>query len=105
MIWMGGGGLTLSPGGLGAQWLSLAGMRQRALAGGRATLETLVRTPPKLLVQSDYRSGQLSQGQRWLGHPLLRALRSRRVATDGRRWTCAGPLMIEEIERLRWVVR
>jgi len=104
-IWLGGGGLTLSPESLGAQWLLLAGMRQRALAGGRATLETLVRTPPKLLVQSDYRSGQLSQGQRWLDHSLLRALPSRRIATDGRRWTCAGPLMIEEIERLRRVVR
>ena len=104
-IWLGGGGLTLSPGSLGAQWLSLAGMRQRALPGGRATLETLVRTPPNILVQSNYRSGQLSQGQRWLDHPLLRALPSRRIATDGRQWTCAGPLMIEEIERLRRVAR
>ena len=104
-IWLGGGGLTLSPDGLGSQWLALAGMRQRALPGGRATLETLVRSPPKILVQSNYRSGQLSQGQRWLDHSLLRALPSRRVATDGRRWTCAGPLMIEEIERLRRVAQ
>ena len=30
-----------------------------------------------------------------------RARRARRIATDGRRWTCMGPLLIGEIERLR----
>ena len=29
---------------------------------------------------------------------------SRIVSTDGRRWTCAGPLLIDEIERLRRAV-
>ncbi|MEO7786615.1 MAG: hypothetical protein ABIR77_02145 [Sphingomicrobium sp.] len=104
-IWLGGGGLTLSPGGLSAQWLALAGLRQRALPAARANLETLVRSPPRILIQSDYRSGQMSQGQRWLDHPLLARLPSRRMATDGRRWTCAGPLLIDEIERLRRIVR
>jgi len=103
-VWLGGGGLSLSPTGLGAQWLRLAGLRQRSLAGGRADLETLITSPPNILVKSDYRSGQMSQGQRWLDHPLLARLPSRRVATDGRRWTCAGPLMIDEIRRLRRVV-
>jgi iron complex transport system substrate-binding protein len=104
-IWLGGGGLSLSATGLGAQLLRLAGLRQRALPGGRVSFETLVTMPPKILVRSDYRSGQMSQGQRWLSHPLLARLPSRRVATDGRRWTCSGPLMIDEIERLRRAVR
>jgi len=102
-IWLGGGGLSLSPGSLSAQWLALAGFRQRALRGGRATLEALATHPPAVLVISNYRAGQMSQGQRWLSHPLLAQLPSRRITTDGRRWTCAGPLLIDEIERLRRV--
>ena len=104
-IWLGGGGLTLSPGSLGARWLSLAGLQQRSLPGGRATLEALATRPPAVLVTSTYRAGQMSQGQRWLAHPLIARLSSRRIITDGRRWTCAGPLLIEEIERLRRVAR
>jgi len=104
-IWLGGGGLSLSPTGLGAQWLALAGLRQRALAGGRANLETILENPPNILVTSNYRSGQMSRGQRWLDHPLLARLPSRRVSADGRRWTCAGPLVIDEIERLRSALR
>jgi hypothetical protein len=29
----------------------------------------------------------------------------RTLPTDGRRWTCLGPLLIDEIERLRREVR
>ena len=104
-IWLGGGGLSVTPGSLAAQWLALAGLRQRSLPGGRATIETLVTRPPAFLVTSNYRAGQMSLGQRWLGHPLLARLPSRRLVADGRRWTCAGPLMITEIERIRQVSR
>lgn len=100
-IYLGHGGLSQSPDSLGAQWMRLAGLRQRALAGGRASLETLMTRPPNTLLMSNYRSGQVSQGQHLLGHPLLARLMSRRVVTDGRGWTCGGPMMIEEIERLR----
>ncbi len=100
-IWLGNGGLTLAPRSLGAQWLALAGLRQRALPGGRAMLEALVTRPPAVLVMSRYRAGQVSQGQRWLDHPLLARLASRKVSTDGRPWTCGGPVMIDAIERLR----
>lgn len=103
-IWLGGGGLSLSAGSLGTQWLALAGLRQRSLAGGRVTLETLAIRPPSVLVTSNYRAGQMSGGQRWLSHPLLARIRSRRVVTDGRLWTCSGPLMIGEIGRLRRLV-
>ncbi|HYD11812.1 MAG TPA: ABC transporter substrate-binding protein [Allosphingosinicella sp.] len=101
-IWLGGGGRTVAATGLEAQWMVLAGLRQRPLQGDRVPLETLVASPPALLLRSDYRAGQYSSDQRWLSHPAARhAAALRTLPTDGRRWTCMGPLLIEEIERLR----
>jgi iron complex transport system substrate-binding protein len=101
-IWLGGGGRTVSATGLEAQWLALAGLRQRPLQGDRVSLETLIANPPALLLRSDYRAGDYSSDQRWLAHPVAHhAAAIRTLATDGRRWTCMGPLLIEEIERLR----
>ena len=101
-IWIGGGGRTVSAQGLEAQWMALAGMRQRAIRGDRVSLETLLTRPPALLLRSDYRQGQYSGGQRWLAHPAARRpLGARVIATDGRLWTCMGPLLIGEIARLR----
>ena len=100
-IWISGHGDSLEPGSLGAQWLRLAGLQQRALPGGRATLETLLTAPPKVLVRSDYRWSQVSGGVNWLRHPIVRRAGAKQVVTDGRPWTCLGPLMIPEIERLR----
>ncbi|GLR48009.1 hypothetical protein [Sphingomonas astaxanthinifaciens] len=96
-----GGGLSLSPDGLGAQWLALAGFRQPALPGNRLTLETLVAKPPKWLIRSDYRATQASRGNAWLEHPLIRRLAPRTIVTDGRAWTCGGLPMLAEVERLR----
>jgi len=102
-IYLTGGGDSLSPSSLGAQWLRLAGLAQRPLPGGRAGLETLALHPPAMLIRSTYRRAQPSLGQRWLDHRLLRNMPSRKIDVDGRRWTCAGPLMLNEIERLRGV--
>lgn len=105
-IWIGGGGRTVSSAGLEAQWMRLAGMKQRAVQGDRIALETLIARPPPLLLRSDYRQGQYSGGQRWLSHPVAsRPRRSRTITTDGRRWTCMGPLLVNEVERLRQVLR
>ena len=104
-IWVSGGGISLASGSPGAAWMALAGLKQRQLAGGRADLETLLVRPPAVLVRSDYRRGQMSQGVRWFDHPIVRRLAVRTVATDGRAWTCAGPLMLDEVQRLRRVVR
>lgn len=105
-IWLGGGGRSLAAKGLGAEWMALAGLKQRELPGDRMTLEQLVVAPPRLLLRSDYRAGQYSAEQKWLSHPLLRKARgSRSVVTDGRRWTCMGPLMIDEVARLRSLVQ
>ena len=101
-IWLGGGGRTVSAQGLEAQWMALAGLRQRPSQGDRVSLETLLVRPPAFLLRSDYRQGQYSNQQRWLAHPAARRVRgARSVPTDGRRWTCMGPLLIDEIERLR----
>jgi iron complex transport system substrate-binding protein len=101
-VWMGGGGRSLPATGLGADWMALAGLRQRALTGDRVTLEQLLVRPPALLLRSDYRSGQYSGEQRWLSHPLAgRANKARTIHTDGRLWTCMGPSLIPEIARIR----
>lgn len=100
-IWISGRGDSLGAGSLGAEWLRLAGLKQRPLPGSRATLEQLLVRPPAVLVRSDYRSRQASAASHWLDHPIVRRAGARQIATDGRRWTCMGPLMISEIERLR----
>ena len=103
-IWLGGGGRTVAPTGLEAQWMALAGLRQRPLLGDRVSLETLIADPPAILLRSDYRQGQYSGQQRWLNHPAARrASGSRTIVTDGRRWTCMGPLLIDEVARLRHI--
>jgi iron complex transport system substrate-binding protein len=82
--------------------MALAGLAQRPLAGDRISLEQLLVRPPAVLVRSNYRAGQYSSEQRWLSHPLARATgRSRSIVTDGRLWTCMGPLMVGEVRRLR----
>ena len=104
-MWLSTGGSSLATGSIGTRWLRLAGLEQRPLPGGRASLETVLVRPPAVLVQSQYRSAQVSSGTRWLDHPIVRNAKSRRLATDGRRWTCMGPLMISEIVRLRAAAR
>ncbi len=104
-IYLGHGGISQSTGSLGAQWMRTAGLVQRPLSGGKTSLEVLAINPPKLLLISNYRSSQISQGQRWLTHPIVARTPSRRVTTDGRPWTCAGPLMMGEVERLHRVIR
>lgn len=101
-IWLGGGGRTVMEGGLEAQWMVLAGLRQRQIQGDRVSLETLIARPPAVVLRSDYRMGQYSSGQRWLTHPSAgRARAGRTIPTDGRLWTCMGPLLIGEVLRLR----
>ena len=101
-IWLGGGGRSIGAAGLGADWMALAGFRQRGLPGDRVSLEQLLAAPPAILLRSDYRTGQYSVQQRWLSHPLASNVRkTKSIATDGRRWTCMGPLMIDEVTRLR----
>lgn len=100
-IYLGGGGRSMSDGSPGVEWLRLAGFRQRSLPGGRASLETLLVHPPQMLIESGYRRNQVSSETAWLNHPIVRRAKARRLTADGRVWTCMGPLMIFEVERLR----
>jgi iron complex transport system substrate-binding protein len=100
-IFLGAGGNSVGAKSLEAQWMGLAGLRQRALPGGRASLELLATRPPAILLRSAYRRGERSLGQAWLDHPLAKPKASKIVTVDGRPWTCAGPLMPGEVERLR----
>jgi len=101
-LYLSSGGLTVAPDGLAADWMGLAGLHQRAIRGDRVSLEQLLVAPPAVLLKSSYRSGQYSIEQRWLSHPLARRARAdRTLVTDGRLWTCMGPLLVPEILRLR----
>lgn len=104
-IWLGSRGLSVSVPSVGSEWLRLAGLKQRPLKGGRVSLETILASPPEVLVESPYRSSQMSLGSAWLNHPIVRNAKSRRVTTDGRAWTCMGPLLLREVERLRTRIR
>ena len=100
-IFLGAGGNSVAAQSVEAEWMHLAGLRQRALPGGRASLELLATRPPAVLLRSTYRRAERSLGQTWLDHPLAGPKKSRIVTIDGRPWTCAGPLMPAEVERLR----
>jgi iron complex transport system substrate-binding protein len=101
-IWLGGGGRTVPARGLAAEWMHLAGLRQRAFRGDRVSLEQLLVSPPDVLLRSDYRKSEFSGEQRWMSHPLARRTRTgKTLSTDGRRWTCMGPSLVPEILRLR----
>lgn len=100
-IFLGSGGNSVGAQSVEAEWMRLAGLKQRALPGARASLELLATRPPRILLRSSYRRTERSLGQTWLDHPLAKPKSSRIFAVDGRPWTCAGPLMIGEIGRLR----
>lgn len=102
-----GGGLTIAPNGLAAEWLRHAGLVQQDVPRGQLSLERLLGRPPQVLVTARYRAGQTSLNQAWLQHPALKALPAsvRRMETDGRAWTCLGPSLAPEIARLRAVAR
>ncbi|MDV3256705.1 MAG: hypothetical protein LOX97_02765 [Sphingomonas sp.] len=100
-IFLGAGGNSFGEKSLEAEWMSLAGFRQRPLPGGRASLELLATRPPRVLLRSTYRQAQYSLGQSWLNHPLASPRGSTVIEVDGRPWTCGGPLMVGVIEQLR----
>lgn len=100
-IFLGSGGNSVGAQSVEAQWMRLAGLKQRPLPGGRASLELLATRPPAVLLRSAYRRTERSLGQEWLQHPLASPKTSKVITVDGRPWTCAGPLMPGEIERLR----
>ena len=100
-LMIGGSGLAPAQDGLAAGWLRLAGVAQ--MRSGTVSLETLLASPPPILIRNIYRPGQLSAPQAWSLHPALARLpRSvRRIEADGRAFLCGGGAMPAEILRLR----
>lgn len=84
----------------GSQTLASAAIRQAGLTplaqrldlphGGAVPLEALVMAAPDVIV-TGARYDRPSQAEALLDHPALAALPARRVAVDGRDWTCAIP--------------
>lgn len=104
-IYLTGGGRSMAATGAGAEWLRLAGLRQRPLPGDRVNAEMLLLRPPQVVLASDYRAGQISRERAWLTQPVLRRpAGTRKISTDGRRWTCMGPTLLPEVMRLRAAV-
>src|SRR3546814_15958042 len=50
-VWLGGGGRSVASKGLAAQWMALAGFRQRPLKGDRISLEQLLIRERKSVVE------------------------------------------------------
>lgn len=96
-----GGGWTPSADGLAAAYLRRAGFDQRPPAAGRVSLEALLVAPPPAIVESRYRADQPALPRTWLDHPAFGRLASRRLALDGRAWTCLGPLAALDLAPLR----
>ncbi|RZV50977.1 MAG: hypothetical protein EX258_04525 [Sphingomonadaceae bacterium] len=98
--------LVLSSGGLGVgpateRWLGYAGFDPIAPKAGLSFVEQLATARPETILVSRYRADQYSRNTEWLRHPLTRRLGGERISVDGRAWTCSGPLMLGEIERLQ----
>ena len=104
-LFLSGGGVSVGAWSPASQWMVLAGYRRPKGYSDKVTLEQLLANPPAVLLRSDYRSGQMSSGQAWFDHPIVQGLKARTRIVDGRRWTCAGPLMIDEVDRLRKLPR
>ena len=100
-LFLSGGGVSIGGWSPAAEWMALAGYRQPPGLAEKVSLEQLFAHSPPLLLRSNYRSGQMSSGQAWFDHPIVRRLEARTRMVDGRAWTCAGPLMIREVERMR----
>lgn len=103
-LWIGPGGIGMSADGAAAEWLAFAGIHPIATPPGLSRVEQVVTTRAPLVLRSDYRKGQFSFGSATLDHPLVRRAGSRQIVVDGRRFICSGPLLLDEIERLRGVL-
>lgn len=102
-VLLSGGGYTVRTDSLAAELARHAGLAQQAYVDERVALERLIANPPQVIVVTSYRAGQASLHQMWLAHPALKRLpaSTRMIEIDGRSWTCLGPLVANDIARLR----
>lgn len=102
LIWQ-GGGLVPGKGTLSEDLLRVTGYRNLSASYGLnqwdvLPLEYLVARPPRVLLSV----GAINPNDRLLGHPVLRRLKGRMVvrAYPDRLMQCAGPTVIEAVQRL-----
>lgn len=103
-LWVGVGGVGMSPEGSTARWLALAGIEPVAAPAGLSRVEQVVASRAPLVLRSRYDAGNYSRAGDYLDHPLVRRAGRSQIDVDGRRFTCSGPLLLDEIERLKRVV-
>lgn len=96
-VMIGEDGRAVAARGLAAEWLRYAGLAAQPVAGGRMDMSALLAAPPAVLVVPRYRPGRT----RPPGWRIADLRGVRRIETDGRAWTCAGPPLATEIARLR----
>lgn len=100
-LWIGTGGVGMGPDGPSARWLSFAGIEPVQAAPGLSRVEQVVTSDAPLILRSRYDAGNYSHAGAYLDHPLVRKSGRRQIDVDGRRFTCSGPLLLAEIERLK----
>lgn len=103
-LWVGVGGVGQSPDGATARWLALAGIAPVAAVPGLSRVEQVIASDAPLILRNRYDAGHYSRAGAYLDHPLVRSAGRRQIAVDGRRFTCSGPLLLGEIERLKQAV-
>ena len=91
----------MSPQTAAAQWLGYAGVRPVLAAPGLSRVEQVVTSNAPIILRSRYDAGSYSQAASYLDHPLVKRAGRLQIAVDGRRFTCSGPLLLDEIERLK----
>ena len=101
-IFLGSGGNSVGTQSVEAEWMRLAGLKQRSLPGGRASLEMLRDTaagsPVALDLSPDRTFARPNLARTSIGQLQIV---TNMITVDGRPWTCAGPLMLGEVQRRR----
>lgn len=100
-LWLGVGGVGVSRDGPTAAWLTFAGIDAVAAAPGLSRVEQVVSSNAPVILRSRYDADNYSRAGDYLDHPLVSSAGSHRIDVDGRRFTCSGPLMLDEVARIK----
>ena len=100
-------GYTVGPGSLRGEAMRRAGWHNVAIDRGVESygvlqLEDMIRLAPEALIESPYSEGTYSRGQMLAEHPALRkaGLDPMVIALPSNETICAGPWLVDVIERL-----
>ena len=101
------GGYTIERDSLAHELLMIAGIRDGAAdigldAWGSLSVETLLRTKPRMLIVSDYKRDSASLANAWLAHPAVRSLSEQypTVRLPASYWACGVPRSLDSLDLL-----